>query len=327
MRKIIFYTFILSLIGLNFQTYAETPEEAYRRAITYHRPKLVKKLLDEGKVNLNTVRYYSGKIVSTVGYASNVFALKVLKILIEKGANVKVKFANTPALFWIVYLYSKRYNTPYYEEKVIELVKLMIEKGANPNARSAIKYFNSPPLHFAAKSNSFKLVSLLLKHGANRNQKNCDNETPAEFAQKYSKFKMANFLRGNKNEDYKKTLYYAALNGNVEQIKTIVRNAGSRLKILINEQQKSSKRTALHAAAENGNLTIVKLLIKNGAIVDAKDYGSFTPLYIACIKKHFQVASYLLDSGADPNIEKSVGCGYSTSPFKADILDRRYHLL
>jgi ankyrin repeat protein len=56
-------------------------------------------------------------------------------------------------------------------------------------------------------------------------------------------------------------------------------------------------RPALHYAAAMGNLDVVKLLVEAGAVVD-KCVGSHTPLSLALEREEWDVAEFLLTSGA-----------------------------
>ncbi len=58
-------------------------------------------------------------------------------------------------------------------------------------------------------------------------------------------------------------------------------------------------RTALHAAAKNGRLAICQILIDKGAFVDPVDYNGETPLHLASLKGHEDVARLLLKNGAN----------------------------
>ena len=59
-------------------------------------------------------------------------------------------------------------------------------------------------------------------------------------------------------------------------------------------------------------LAIVELLIERGLDVNAQDCGGNTPLHLAMSPFQREVAKYLVDSGADPEIKNWKG----TSPHK-----------
>lgn len=57
----------------------------------------------------------------------------------------------------------------------------------------------------------------------------------------------------------------------------------------------------IHEAVESGDLATVKDLIeKDAALLESRDGDGSTPLHIACIKGHLELARYLLEKGADP---------------------------
>jgi ankyrin repeat protein len=66
--------------------------------------------------------------------------------------------------------------------------------------------------------------------------------------------------------------------------------------------------TALHFAARQGALQTVRTLVENGAEVNrASPADGVTPLLIATINGQFDIAKYLLDSGANPNLANNAG--------------------
>jgi len=64
----------------------------------------------------------------------------------------------------------------------------------------------------------------------------------------------------------------------------------------------------MHLAARQGQLESVKALLEAGANVNQRGAGDpVTPLMIATMNGHFDVAKYLVDQGADPNLAQSNG--------------------
>ena len=65
---------------------------------------------------------------------------------------------------------------------------------------------------------------------------------------------------------------------------------------------------ALHFAARQGAMATAEALIKGGANVNQRGAGDkTTPILVAAINGHFDLVSYLLDNGADPNIASEGG--------------------
>lgn len=66
--------------------------------------------------------------------------------------------------------------------------------------------------------------------------------------------------------------------------------------------------TALHLAARDGNVEAVEALLAGGAELDQRSAGDgSTPLLVATINGHWDLAMDLLDRGADPNLASDAG--------------------
>src|SRR5688572_3072988 len=66
--------------------------------------------------------------------------------------------------------------------------------------------------------------------------------------------------------------------------------------------------TALHFAARQGSAAAARALVEAGADVNMPSPGDkATPLLVALINGHFDLAAMLLDSGADPNLVSDAG--------------------
>jgi ankyrin repeat protein len=74
-----------------------------------------------------------------------------------------------------------------------ETMRLILERGANPNARQQMDY---TPLHGAASRGDIDMAKLLLAHGADRTAKGSDGMTPADAARKYGHPEFAEWIEG-----------------------------------------------------------------------------------------------------------------------------------
>ena len=66
-----------------------------------------------------------------------------------------------------------------YEHDSIELVQILLDKGADVNAQNNSK---QTPLHIACKCESIELVQILLNKGADVNVQNNSKQTPLHIA-------------------------------------------------------------------------------------------------------------------------------------------------
>ncbi|EJW84986.1 hypothetical protein WUBG_04104 [Wuchereria bancrofti] len=92
--------------------------------------------------------------------------------------------------------------------------------------------------------------------------------------------------------------WFAALDeGSVEKLKDLlVGNLG------LLEERNENQLTALHWASDRGKLELVEFLVDAGADVNIQDYGGQTPLHYAVSCSHRSVTDFLLKNGADPAV-------------------------
>lgn len=91
---------------------------------------------------------------------------------------------------------------------------------------------------------------------------------------------------------------------NGQFIKALIESRyGQTIKMLQSKGQKS----ILHLAAQNGRLIQSQLLLKNGLTVNIKDSLGNTPLHDALNSHALDVATLLLENGADWRIKNNKG--------------------
>ena len=158
-----------------------------------------------------------------------------------------------------------------------ELVELLLDKGADPNAVNATGW---TALMYASIVGNIKVVNMLLTHSAVPGVSNFHNET---------------------------ALTYASLAGNVEVVK----------KLLNKPEKKQGNKVLLVAllyASKKNHLEIVKELLQfqnydieeitTTTTTDERNSFSQTLLYIASKKGYFGIVEELLKTNVDPNIER-----------------------
>lgn len=147
--------------------------------------------------------------------------IQKVSYLIAIGADVNAKdpYASMSPLMMAAY------------DGYTEIAKLLIEKGAEVNAKGGVE-MDMTPLIFSASQDRLDMVRLLIEHGANVNVKTRYGWTPLFFAVSRSKVDIAKLL--------------------------IERGADANVKLPTGE-------TALAAAEKQGNSDMVKLLRQAGA--------------------------------------------------------------
>jgi ankyrin repeat protein len=184
--------------------------------------------------------------------------------------NVRDKSGATP-LMWAI----------FYSD--LELVKLLLSKGANPYLKGHIHLHDSYTIYgscmaVAAGQNKLEIIQFLIE----KLKIPVDDKELGTYGQ----------------EDGWTALQWAAYNGNNEIIKYLVKKKAKINALSIQDGNK----TALHFAAENGHAETVKLLIKLKAKKNLEtSYGS-KALDLALNTTNKELIMYML----------SVGCESST---------------
>ena len=217
------------------------------------------------------------------------------RFLIERGADVNQWdwYGQTP-LYVAVDLNTlptgRRIELPAMDRSTgIDLVRLLLDKGANPNAQLKLRprYRNIPndrymdpmivwgttPLLRAAKAGDVPVVKALLEHGALPNLANSQGVTPLMAA--VGDGHIHDPTRGRNRSEADGLACYALLRaaGADVNARTILGYADADLKVLT-----PANRTALHAAASRGWNQIVRKLVEDGAALDVADSNGLTAI-------------------------------------------------
>ena len=67
--------------------------------------------------------------------------------------------------------------------------------------------------------------------------------------------------------------------------------------------------TALHIAALANSIEVAVFLVQNGANVNVQSKLGFTPLYMAAQENFVELVEYFISQGADPNLTSFVSNG------------------
>ena len=234
---------------------------------------------------------------------------KSVRALLDQLADVNApQVDGTTALHWSV-----RHDD-------LEMSRLLLKAGANPNAANR---YGMTVLALACTNGNGAIVELLLQAGADPNAPLPGGETPLMTASRTGNAMAVHaLLAKGANVEAKEArgqtaIVWAAAEGNLEAARELIR-AGADFNIRLN-----SGFTPLLMAVREGRQPMVQLLLKAGADVNTKlvsppgvrgggiskagRQGS-SALHLAVQNAHYELASFLLDAGADPNAD---GPGYT----------------
>ena len=176
--------------------------------------------------------------------------------------------------------------------------------GAGASATAANRY-GVGPLYLAAENGNARLVELLLEHGADANAALPEGETALMTAARAGDPETLRVLlrRGadaNAREGWKgqTALMWAAHEGHADAIRVLL-DAGATL----DARSAGGEMNAFLFAIRAGAVDAAKALLERGADVDQTLVDGTSALVLAVTNAHYELASVLLDAGADPNAD------------------------
>mgnify|MGYP002630253260 CR=1 FL=1 len=168
-----------------------------------------------------------------------------------------------------------------------ESVRMLVENGAELDAVELAN--GQTALMFAAASNRVDVVKMLLARGA--------DVGITSRVEDFSALTMSNDV------DQNGVPRPAAVSGPGPDVPGLTRPYNYNELI-----GKHGGLAALHFAARQGAMATVEALVNAGADVNQRGAGDkTTPVLVASINGHFDLVSYLLDHGADPNLASTGG--------------------
>jgi uncharacterized protein len=191
------------------------------------------------------------------------------------------------------------------------VVAALLAAGADPKATTAN---GATPLMIAAAAGDTRTITALVENGSDVNAKDAaKGETPLMFAAAYNRAEAVKLLlaRGADPAATTTIVDLAALTAPEEESMARLRGGAGPGRVDIPGATRSYRynelissqggMSALHFAARQGFTETVKALVEGGADLNQPNAGDrTTPLLIAIINGHFDLAMWLLEQGADP---------------------------
>ena len=198
----------------------------------------------------------------------------------------------------------------------LELVSLLIDAGATV---AAANRYGVQPLTLAAVNGNAKIIERLLSAGADANTSLPEGETALMTAARTGKPDAVRALvvhgadvNARDDEHGQTALMWAAANGHADVIRVLAELGGDVRVRTASPPRPPSRRglfgsppptgfTPLMFAARHGWLDAARVLLDAGADVNGTLSDGQSVLVVAAANANWELVSYLLDRGADPN--------------------------
>ncbi|EPS37899.1 hypothetical protein H072_8434 [Dactylellina haptotyla CBS 200.50] len=266
-------------------------------------------LIETYKVDVNTTALQTQR--TALHQAAQGGHLEVVRILLKKGAQFETRDRNGISPLWSA-----------AQGGFSEIVKILLENKADPENISAGS--NRRPLHQAAQNGHTEVCEILLKAGAQYEPRDDTGCTPLFFAAQGGHADIVKILLAKgadpnnswegPNGRGRSALHQAVQRGFLEVVRLLLD-----AKAHVEPDTSSSDKTSADSSSdesddsdiESGTAIIQKLqgLLKKGNVerkgskkVNKKqDRGPFSPLGVAVLKGHYEIAKLLIERNANVN--------------------------
>ena len=253
-----------------------------------------------------TLKVYTGEVgegCTPLLAAALAGHLDVVELLIERKAEVDSTTSTFPTL-----LGTAAFNGH------LDIVSCLVEHGADVNARHDNR---STPLMITCYNGHMNVATYLVEHGANIHLQDEDGDTCLHYASERGHVEVVSKLLAvgaKENQDYVNArnnsgttpLMITCSNGHVNVATYLVEHGAN-----IHLQDKNGA-TCLHYASERGHIEVVSKLLAVGAkenpdYVNARNNSGITPLMTTCYNGPMNVATYLVEHGANIHLQDNDG--------------------
>lgn len=191
----------------------------------------------------------------------------------------------------------------------LKIAQRLLDSGAQVNSQAG--FYNTTPLHGAAEKGPLELVKLLVSKGAKVNAVDKEFSMPLAKAVQADNLEIAQFLleQGadktiNHSDTEFQTAIFKARSAKMAQL--LIANGAN-----VSDRDKKGQSVLLHAVANYLDFDLLKVLLQNGADINAQDKSGTTALLWAAQHPYERddknCVQFLLENGANANVANNQG--------------------
>lgn len=191
----------------------------------------------------------------------------------------------------------------------LKIAQRLLDSGAQVNSQAG--FYNTTPLHGAAQNGSLELVKLLVSKGAKVNAVSKELSMPLAKAVQADNLEIAQFLLEhgadktiNHSDTEFQTAIFKARSAKMAQL--LIANGAN-----VSDRDKKGLSVLLHAVVRHLDFDLLKVLLQNGADINAQDKSGTTALLWAAQHPYERddknCVQFLLENGAKANVANNQG--------------------
>ncbi|CAB0043949.1 unnamed protein product [Trichogramma brassicae] len=195
-----------------------------------------------------------------------------------------------------------------------DVVEKFLELGQDPNCPWRTR--RESPLHLALKGNQKQVIELLLRRGADANSADEEGSTPLHRLIEKGSYKLAKLffkicdetrqtVQVNAQDDQGWTPIQYAVQFDFRKAAALLIRRGADPNV-VNAEEKNLLHIVCQKDTDDDTIRLV-FISNSSPHVNAKDSLGNTPLHLALMNAHKELAEVLLRNGADPNLSNEEG--------------------